>query len=148
MSAKKEFPNFRKLLALKKMIKYCFVSLLCRIDLHHVIKVSDFGLTEDIYVKNYFQQGKESNAVKLPVKWMSLESLHDGIFSEKSDVVCWSANSNLPINLPNTSLLKGSSFHCLYTRIHCSLFNYTVFIPELLFVHVYGLRAYFNSNCI
>lgn len=136
MSAKKEFPIFRKLLALKKMIKYCFVSLLCRIDLHHVIKVSDFGLTEDIYVKNYFQQGKESNAVKLPVKWMSLESLHDGIFSEKSDVVCWSANSNLPINLPNTSLLKGSSFYSLNTRIHCSLINYTVFMPELLFVHV------------
>ena len=77
-----------------------------RIDLHHVIKVSDFGLTEDIYVKNYFQQGKESSAVKLPVKWMSLESLHDGIFSEKTDVVRWSANSNLI----NTSLVKRSSF--------------------------------------
>ena len=26
-------------------------------------------------------------SVKLPVKWMSLESLHYGIFSEKTDVV-------------------------------------------------------------
>ena len=25
--------------------------------------------------------------MKLPVKWMALESLHDGVFSEKTDVV-------------------------------------------------------------
>ena len=25
--------------------------------------------------------------VKLPVKWMALESIHDAVFSEKSDVV-------------------------------------------------------------
>ena len=39
------------------------------------------------YTKNYFNQFKESESVKLPVKWMALESLHYGIFSEKSDVV-------------------------------------------------------------
>ena len=51
-----------------------------------VIKVADFGLTEDVYQRNYFRQG--STSVKLPIKWMALESLHDRVFSEKSDVVC------------------------------------------------------------
>ena len=63
-----------------------------RIDLNNVIKVADFGLTEDIYARNYFRKptgGEEDGEppVKLPVKWMALESLNDGIFSEKMDVV-------------------------------------------------------------
>ena len=51
-----------------------------------MIKVGDFGLAEEIYSTNYFRQGEEAS-VKLPVKWMALESLLDGIFSEKTDVV-------------------------------------------------------------
>ena len=65
--------------------------VLNRIDENFVIKVADFGLSEDIYARNYFKQGRpEEDAetpVKLPVKWMALESLNDGIFSEKTDVV-------------------------------------------------------------
>ena len=53
-----------------------------------MIKVSDFGLTEDIYSRNYYRQGREDGVVKLPVKWMSPESLNDGVFTEKTDVVC------------------------------------------------------------
>ncbi len=56
-----------------------------RIDSQYVIKVSDFGLSEDVYLKNYFRQ---DTAVKLPVKWMAPESLTDGLFAEKTDVVC------------------------------------------------------------
>ncbi len=51
-----------------------------------MIKVADFGLSEDVYLRNYFRQG-EKEGVKLPVKWMAMESLHDGIFTEKTDVV-------------------------------------------------------------
>ena len=58
-----------------------------RIDISGVIKVADFGLSEDIYSKNYFRQGKEDAEVRLPIKWMALESLQDGVFSEKTDVV-------------------------------------------------------------
>ena len=54
-----------------------------------MIKITDFGLSEDIFVRNYFRQGTTGEVVKLPVKWMSLESLSDGHFSEKSDVVCY-----------------------------------------------------------
>ena len=66
---------------------YTISCFLCRVDLHDVIKVSDFGLTEDVYARNYFRQGREDGVVKLPVKWMSPESLNDGVFTEKTDVV-------------------------------------------------------------
>lgn len=62
--------------------------------MNNVIKVGDFGLTKDIYAKNYLRQTSSSKAeegeapaVKLPVRWMALESLNDGIFSQKTDVV-------------------------------------------------------------
>ena len=64
-----------------------------RIDLDNIIKVADFGLTKDIYSSNYIRQvsmHKKAGQipVKLPVKWMALESLNDGVFSDKTDVVC------------------------------------------------------------
>ena len=69
-----------------------FTNATARIDENFVIKVADFGLSEDIYARNYFRQtrpGEEGDEVpvKLPVKWMALESLNDGLFSEKTDVV-------------------------------------------------------------
>ena len=57
-----------------------------------MLKVADFGLSEDIYARNYFRQtglqdSEGETSVKLPVRWMALESLHDGIFTKKTDVV-------------------------------------------------------------
>ena len=51
--------------------------------------MADFGLSEDIYARNYFKQGKlkDDSDVKLPIRWMAIESLTDGIFTEKTDVV-------------------------------------------------------------
>ena len=65
-----------------------------RIDENFVIKVADFGLSEDIYCKDYFRQvlsgnTQEEGVIKLPIKWMALESLSDGIFTEKTDVVSY-----------------------------------------------------------
>ena len=56
-------------------------------DTSGVIKVADFGLSEDIYTTTYYRQKKSDTAVKLPVRWMPPESIADGIFTEKSDVV-------------------------------------------------------------
>ena len=58
----------------------------CRIDHNNIIKVGDFGLAQHTYDKTYFRQDKRA-CVKLPVKWLSVESMVDGIFSEKTDVV-------------------------------------------------------------
>ena len=41
-----------------------------------------------MYSKMYFRQ-ENDQAVKLPVKWLALEALMEGIFSEKSDVVSY-----------------------------------------------------------
>ena len=62
-------------------------SYICRIDSHFIIKISDFGLMEDVFLRQYFREGLEGEGKKLPVKWMAPESLSDGHFSEKSDVV-------------------------------------------------------------
>ena len=53
----------------------------CRLDHNYVIKVA-----ENTYAKSYFRQ-EQTAGVKLPIKWMAYESLTDGIFSEKTDVV-------------------------------------------------------------
>ena len=45
-----------------------------RIDLNFVIKITDFGLSEDVYARNYFRQGSFGEVVRLPVKWMAPES--------------------------------------------------------------------------
>ena len=67
-----------------------FDNIQYRIDENFVIKVADFGLSEDIYARHYFRQGPEEEGgtpVKLPVRWIAIESLNDGIFTEKTDVV-------------------------------------------------------------
>lgn len=68
-----------------------YILFFSRIDDQGIIKVADFGLSEEVYAQDYFRQSSkedsESGPVKLPIKWMALESLHDGIFSVKTDVV-------------------------------------------------------------
>ena len=49
------------------------------------MKVGDFGLAEDMYSTGYVRDA--SKTVKVPYKWMPPESLEEGLFSEKSDVV-------------------------------------------------------------
>ena len=60
---------------------------LYRIDGDGVLKVGDFGLSEDVYRTGYFRLDKGSSGVRLPFKWLAPESIHDGVFNEKTDVV-------------------------------------------------------------
>jgi serine/threonine protein kinase len=61
--------------------------LLFRLDNDFRVKVADFGLSRDIYEKDYY--ASESKKTMLPVKWMALECLEKGKYSSKSDVVSY-----------------------------------------------------------
>ena len=67
----------------------------------NVCKVSDFGLTRDIYIDEaYWKKGSGKckyswclvwytivvNNISVPIKWMAPESLTDHIYTTKSDV--------------------------------------------------------------
>ena len=54
-----------------------------------VIKIADFGLTEDMYTTRYYRQekSKEGADEKVPIKWMAPESIENYIYNEKTDVV-------------------------------------------------------------
>ncbi|XP_040037545.1 ephrin type-A receptor 3 isoform X2 [Gasterosteus aculeatus] len=47
--------------------------------------VADFGLSKKIYSSNYYRQ---KATIRVPIKWMAIESLSESIYSSKSDV--WS----------------------------------------------------------
>ncbi|KAM6949599.1 tyrosine-protein kinase Mer [Aplochiton taeniatus] len=49
------------------------------------VRVADFGLSKKIYSSNYYRQ---KVAVRMPIKWMAVESLSESIYTSKSDV--WS----------------------------------------------------------
>ena len=65
------------------------VQLCCRIGQHGMIKVADFGLTEDMYIKNYFRRDKSERGSeeKVPIRWMAPESIENSIYNERTDVV-------------------------------------------------------------
>lgn len=59
----------------------------CMLDETFTVKVADFGMARDIYDKEYYSI-QDHKRVKLPVKWMAIESLQTQKFTTKSDV--WS----------------------------------------------------------
>lgn len=59
----------------------------CRIDGTGNIKVADFGLSKNMIGDNVYFRQEKANGVKLPIKWMAVESIEDGIFTEKTDIV-------------------------------------------------------------
>ena len=49
--------------------------------------MADFGLTRDLFEKQYFSTNLKEKRGKMPIKWMALESLEEFVFTTKSDVV-------------------------------------------------------------
>ena len=67
-----------------------------RINHDGVIKVADFGLTEDMYGTNYFRRERSGdvNEEKVPIRWMAPESIEGDFYDESTDVVSYIANSH------------------------------------------------------
>ena len=62
--------------------------ILTRIDGDGIIKVADFGLTEDIYHTKYHRIDSISGErEKVPVRWMAPESIETNLYNESTDVV-------------------------------------------------------------
>eukprot|EP00039_Didymoeca_costata_P011223 m.156950 g.156950 ORF g.156950 m.156950 type:complete len:169 (-) comp15105_c0_seq16:770-1276(-) len=55
----------------------------CLVNESYDVKIGDFGLTRQLYQKEYYRKG---TAAALPIRWMAPESLEDGVFTSQSDV--------------------------------------------------------------
>ncbi|XP_062512365.1 ephrin type-A receptor 4-A-like [Corticium candelabrum] len=49
-------------------------------------KITDFGLSRDIYESQYYRFNINEKRALLPVKWLAVESLEDQIYTHKTDV--------------------------------------------------------------
>ncbi|XP_049272460.1 hepatocyte growth factor receptor-like [Rhipicephalus sanguineus] len=58
----------------------------CMLSEDMIVRIADFGLSRDIYERDYYSD--QDRKTKLPVKWMSPESLEAGVYDHKTDV--WS----------------------------------------------------------
>ncbi|XP_063395481.1 insulin receptor-like [Cydia fagiglandana] len=72
-------------LSAKKFVHRDLAARNCMVAGDLTVKVGDFGMTRDIYETDYYRKGSKG---LLPVRWMSPESLKDGVFSSSSDI--WS----------------------------------------------------------
>ncbi|XP_072941369.1 insulin-like receptor isoform X2 [Epargyreus clarus] len=72
-------------LSAKKFVHRDLAARNCMVAGDLTVKVGDFGMTRDIYETDYYRKGTKG---LLPVRWMSPESLKDGVFSSNSDI--WS----------------------------------------------------------
>ncbi|XP_056374073.1 insulin receptor isoform X1 [Hyla sarda] len=69
----------------KKFVHRDLAARNCMVAEDYTVKIGDFGMTRDIYETDYYRKGGKG---LLPVRWMSPESLKDGVFTIFSDV--WS----------------------------------------------------------
>lgn len=66
--------------------KYVHRDLACRnclVNSNGMVKIGDFGMTRPVCDTDYYRFDKKG---MLPVRWMSPESLSDGLFTAKSDI--------------------------------------------------------------
>ncbi|KAF2354385.1 Serine-threonine/tyrosine-protein kinase catalytic domain, partial [Trinorchestia longiramus] len=100
-----------------------------------VCKISDFGLTRDIYEDElYFKKSKS----RVPVKWMAPESLIDHVYTTKSDVWGFGVLLWELVNLGSTPY-PGVSLESLYDLLKS---GYRMERPENCSQELYEVMLY------
>lgn len=84
-----------------------------RLDETFTVKVADFGMARDVYDKEYYSIQNQQR-VKLPVKWMAIESLQTQKFTTKSDVVSAAFTETESFSYALVSVVH-------HTRVYCSV---------------------------
>lgn len=69
-----------------------------------MVKIADFGLSRDIYTKEYY--ASHNKQALLPVKWMAIESLTKSVYTVQTDVVSIYCGMKTHLNLVRDS--RGS----------------------------------------
>ena len=130
-----------------------FSSNIFRIDQCGVIKVADFGLTKNVYTRNYFRHDKseEGSEEKLPIRWMAPESIENDIYNEESDVVgdisvgCCITNQCLVLS--GVLMLHHRSMHILISNKYWHILRVNVYICELLWMSLMSIYGYLIYIC-
>ncbi|XP_067929822.1 hepatocyte growth factor receptor-like [Watersipora subatra] len=81
-----QIANGMSYLAKERFVHRDLATRNCMVDGSFIVKISDFGMSRDIYERNYYSM--EAMNKPVPLKWMAVESLKEGRYSSKSDV--WS----------------------------------------------------------
>ncbi|XP_054159101.1 hepatocyte growth factor receptor-like [Oppia nitens] len=104
----------------------------CLIDDKLLVKIADFGLSRDLFNKDYYKSINQK--CKLPVKWMSPESLERGVYDTKTDVwsygvLVWELMTRGVKPYPNVSNSKIDKYlkqgQRLLKPYHCPQIVYT-----------------------
>ncbi len=67
------------------MVSQPNLSSRCRVDGNMTIKVADFGLSRDLFSRDYYRL--EDKKTPLPVRWMAPECFQANVFTIHSDMV-------------------------------------------------------------
>lgn len=113
-------------LSAKKFVHRDLAARNCMVSEDMTVKIGDFGMTRDIYETDYYRKGTKG---LLPVRWMSPESLKDGVFTSSSDVfsygvVLWeiSTLASQPYQVKSRpqqiSATSGISCYCFRMKRH------------------------------
>eukprot|EP00092_Neocalanus_flemingeri_P007963 GFUD01008591.1.p1 GENE.GFUD01008591.1~~GFUD01008591.1.p1 ORF type:complete len:925 (+),score=155.82 GFUD01008591.1:42-2816(+) len=67
----------------RKFVHRDLASRNCLMDQNHVVKIADFGLSQKMFLQDYYR-GDDSDAI--PIRWMPLESILHNKYTVESDV--------------------------------------------------------------